>query len=303
MCSRPRIGRCGTGVGSGNLSLASTTPPLVAGGGNVASATVSQDIRTALTTLPDSDLSVVRKKGGLNASINLSESWKAYASYTHEKREGARPFGAVWGGGGGGGNVEIPESIDYTTHELAAGVRYADARQSFNGQVSASLFRNNIDTMTFQNPLTVTVAGPAGLTSGLFTAGRYDLVPDNDFFQARGEYARSFPELYKSRFTAVVTLSSSRQNDRLIEPSLFPLTGRHQRRDGNVARRPLEHDCSAQPTERRRQDRLDARRSRSFGESAERTQRRRQGALLRNQQHHQLLVVQPADRRVGSHPQ
>src|SRR6185503_18432365 len=112
-----------------------------------------------------------------------------------------------------------------TTHELAAGVRYSDMRQSFNGRISASLFRNSIDTMTFENPLTVAVSGPAGLSPAIFTTGRYDLVPSNDFFQARGEYARSFPELYKSRFTAVVTLSSSRQNDRLIEPSLFPLTG------------------------------------------------------------------------------
>ena len=37
---------------------------------------------------------------------------------------------------------------------------------------------NNIDTLTFQNPLTITLAGPAGLTSGMFTAGRHDLLFD-----------------------------------------------------------------------------------------------------------------------------
>jgi hypothetical protein len=131
----------------------------------------------------------------------------------------------VWGGFDGGGNVELPESIDYTTHEAAAGVSYRDLQQSFNIRVSASLFRNNIDTMTFQNPLTVALSGTTGLSPGIFTEGRYDLVPDNDYFQLRGEYARSFPDFYHSRLTAVASASWSRQNDQLIAPTLFPLTG------------------------------------------------------------------------------
>src|SRR4029453_1944487 len=135
------------------------------------------------------------------------------------------PFGAVWGGIDGGGNVEVPESIDSTTQEIAAGVSYRDPRQSFNMRVSASLFRNNIDTMTFQNPLTVALSGTSGLSPDVFTAGRYDLAPDNDYYQVRGEYARSFPDFYQSRFTAVGSVSSARQNDRLIAPTLFPLTG------------------------------------------------------------------------------
>lgn len=212
------------GVGTGNLTLKPGTQ-LVAGGANVATGTVSQNIRTALANTPDSELSLVRKKGGIRYDITVSDAWKLYANYTQEKREGARPFGAVWGGGGGGGNVEIPESIDYTTHEVQLGARYRDTRQSFNVQASASFFRNNIDTMSFDNPLTVALNGVNGLTSGTFTQGRYDLAPDNEFYQLRGEYARSFPDFYRSRFTAVVSSSTSRQNDALIAPTLFPLTG------------------------------------------------------------------------------
>jgi hypothetical protein len=213
------------GVGTDNLTLAPTTPALVAGGGNAPAQAVSGDIRTALATIPESQLQVVRKKAGIEYDITLSDAWRAYASYTHERREGARPFGAVWGGFDGGGNVEIPESIDYTTHEATAGVSYRDLQQSLNIRVSASLFRNNIDTMTFQNPLSAAISGTAGLSPGIFTAGRYDLVPDNDYFQLRGEYARSFPDFYQSRFTAVASVSASRQNDRLIAPTLFALTG------------------------------------------------------------------------------
>jgi hypothetical protein len=213
------------GVGTGNLVLATTTPALVPGGGNAPAQAVSQDIRTALTTIPETTLQVVRKKGGIQYDLKLSDAWKAYASYTNEKREGARPFGAVWGGFDGGGNVELPESIDATTHEVAAGATYRDPRQSLNLRVSASLFRNDLDTMTFANPLSVAISGTTGLSPGIFTAGRYDLAPDNDYYQLRGEYARSFPELYRSRLTAAASVSSSRQNDRLIAPTLFPLTG------------------------------------------------------------------------------
>jgi len=213
------------GVGTANLTLAPTTPALVAGGGNAPPEAVSGDVRGALTTIPESQLRVVRKKAGIEYDLTLSDAWKAYASYTHEKREGARPFGAVWSGFDGGGNVELPESIDYTTHAAAAGLNYRDLRQSFNIRVSASLFRNNLDTMIFQNPLSVFLSGTTGLSPGIFTAGRYDLVPDNDYLQLRGEYARTFPDLYQSRLTAVAAVSSSRQNDPLIAPTLFPLTG------------------------------------------------------------------------------
>src|SRR5205823_10630682 len=79
--------------------------------------------------------------------------------------------------------------------------------------------------MIFQNPLSVFLSGTTGLSPGIFTAGRYDLVPDNDYLQLRGEYARSFPDFYQSRLTAVAAVSSSRQNDRLIAPTVFPLPG------------------------------------------------------------------------------
>src|SRR5262249_24588677 len=149
-------------VGSDNLTLRATTPPLLPAGGGASAAASSSNIAAALKTISDSELKIVRKKGGASVDVTFSESWKAYATYTHEKREGARPLGAVWAGANGTGNLEIPESIDYTTHDFAAGVRYRDALQSFNAQFSASLFRNNIDTMTFANPLTVTTNNIGG---------------------------------------------------------------------------------------------------------------------------------------------
>ena len=143
-----------SGLGSGNLSLSSLTP-----GGTTNAATTQTNIQNALAATNNSDLEVLRRKAGVRYDANLGNFWKYYASFTDEKRQGSRPFGAVFGGGGGGGNVEIPQSIDYDTRDFLVGVQFSDSKSSFNLRASASFFNNNIDTMTFQNPLFVTLNG------------------------------------------------------------------------------------------------------------------------------------------------
>lgn len=207
------------GVGSGTLTLSNPTllPP---GGPGRTAAQVTGNINTFLATAGDSDLSVVRKEGGARLELRMSESWRAFAGFSTEKREGARPFGAVWGGGGGGNNLEVAEPVDYTTHEIMGGVQFADSLHSFNAQVAASFFRNNIDTLLFQSPMPVApAAGTTGLAAGSFTAGRFDLMPDNDYYNLKAEYARALPALWNGRITALASWASSRQDDAL-KPSM-----------------------------------------------------------------------------------
>ena len=156
---------------------------------------------------------------------NLGENWKLYASYANQNRQGSRPFGMVFGGGDGGGNVDITESIDYNTHDILAGLQYNDPQSSFNLQLSASLFRNGIDTMSVQNPLTIATFGIVGVSPQTFTAGRFDLYPDNDYYKVKAEYGRSLPSLWNGRLTASIAWTRSTQNDSLIAPTTIPLTG------------------------------------------------------------------------------
>jgi len=183
-------------------------------------------IGNAALATPQSDLSLIRKKGGIRADLNLTDNWKTFASFTNEKREGARPFGMVQGGGGGGGNVDIPESIDYNTIDFLAGVNYADALNSANLTAAVSLFRNNISTLTVENPMfiasgansAIALANGAAVTS--YPRIQYDMYPDTDFYNLKGEYARELPGLMKGRFTGLVSLSQSKQNDSLIPSTL-----------------------------------------------------------------------------------
>ena len=208
------------GLGSGSLVLAALAP-----GGTANAVTTQANIENALAATNNSELEVIRRKAGVRLDMNLSDSWKLFASFTSERREGARPFGTVFGGGGGGGNIESAESIDYATHDFLAGVQFSDATASFNLRASASFFRNAIDTMTIQNPLFITTNGSTGLAPGVFTQGRFDLVPNNEHYNVKGEYARALPSLLRGNLTAAVAFGTMRQNDSLIAPTELPLTG------------------------------------------------------------------------------
>jgi Putative outer membrane beta-barrel porin, MtrB/PioB len=94
----------------------------------------------------------------------------------------------------------------------------------FNVQASASVFRNNVNTMTFDNPLFVAPNGTTGLSANGFTHGRFDLAPGNEHYHLKGEYGRSIPSFYKANFTATAAFGTMRQNDQLIPPSPFALT-------------------------------------------------------------------------------
>ncbi|TRZ67917.1 MAG: hypothetical protein D4S02_04450 [Rhodocyclaceae bacterium] len=203
------------GVGSANLTLKSPLTP----GGSGSTATDNANV-TAVHNQVATSLDILRKKGGLRYDVTLSDQWKAYASYTHEKREGARPFGAVWGSGNGTAPIEITEPIDYQTHDFLAGLQYVDPLNSFNLQLAASYFRNGIDTLTFQEPYRISASN--GIAAGGFTQGRFDLAPNNETYKAKAEFSRALPNFYKGRFSAVVALGSSHQNDNLIPYSVTP---------------------------------------------------------------------------------
>lgn len=208
------------GVGTGNLTLLPGLTP----GGTATTANDNANVAAVAASSAPITLGLNRKKGGLRIDANLSETWKAYLSYTLENRKGARPFGAVWGNNGGTAPIEIPEPVDYKTQDILAGLQHVGTLNSFNLRLSASLFDNKVDTLTFEQPFRITPA--AGVTTvpteGAYTAGRFDLTPSSQAYNARAEYTRSLPDFYKGQFTAVVALGTWRQNDSLVPYTLMP---------------------------------------------------------------------------------
>ena len=166
-------------------------------------------ISNKLATMPESELSLVRKKGGARLDKTLTDNWKGYASYSLEQRTGARPFAM----NEGNISTEIAEPIDYATHEMLAGLQYADALTQANLRASLSLFRNNISTLNVQYPL---LNSP--LLFGTIQTATYDLYPDNNALNLKGEFARSLPNFFNGRFNATLAWGTSQQNDNLLAP-------------------------------------------------------------------------------------
>ncbi len=193
----------GTAGGNGATPF---TPPATALGA----------LNTYAKTLPDTEVSLIRRKGGARYDKTITDNWKTFISFTQEKREGDRPFSLM--------AVEGLEPIHYTTNDLVAGVQYADKLSTLNLKFSASLFTNDMQTLyarwpsvAAQNPATGTLAASDTLV--------YSLPPDNQAYNLKAEYALKLPDFYKGRVSASVALGSSQQDAAIrmpIDPGLYP---------------------------------------------------------------------------------
>jgi hypothetical protein len=170
---------------------------------------IAKAIKARLDDLPETELSLVRKKGGARLDMTFTDYWKGYASYTLEERKGSRPFAM----NEANFSTEIAEPIDYATHELLAGLQYADSLTQANLRASYSLFHNNVSTLNVQYPM-LAATNP----NGAMQTATYDLYPDNGALNVKGEFARSLPDFYSGRFNATVALGVNEQNDALLAP-------------------------------------------------------------------------------------
>jgi hypothetical protein len=207
-------------AGTGTLRLTGLTA-----GGTTNANTTQAAMLAVINSASSSDLSLTRQKSQTRLDLMLPDNWTAFASYSRERRDGRRPFGAVFGGAGGGGNLEIPEMIDDNTHNILAGLQFAGTQTNLTLQASASMFRNDVDTMTFENPLFIQTNTIAGVPSTTFTQGQIDLYPSNNYFNFRAEAGHKLPSFFRSRLTGVVAFGRSSQDDALIPWAIEPLTG------------------------------------------------------------------------------
>ena len=207
-------------AGTGPLRLTGLTA-----GGTTNANTTQAAMLNVIENTASSDLSLSRLKSRADFDLHLPSNWKAFASYSREQRDGRRPFGAVFGGGGGGGNLEIPEVLEDSTQNIAAGLLFAGTQTNLTVQATASIYRNNIDTLTFENPLFIATNTIAGVPSTTFTQGQIDMYPGNNAFNMRAEVAHKLPNFLRSRVTGLLAFGNYRQDDALVPWAIEPLTG------------------------------------------------------------------------------
>lgn len=121
-------------------------------------------------------------------------------------KNGSQPWAGTFGFGNA---VELAAPVDTRTTELGAAVEWAGRRGSARLGYEGSFFRNNIATLTWDNPLRVSDSPTAGPLQG-----RMSLWPDSDMNAGSATGVLNLPA--RSRATAYLSIGDWSQNASLI---------------------------------------------------------------------------------------
>jgi MtrB/PioB family decaheme-associated outer membrane protein len=159
-----------SGIGSGTITLDDTLQT------NVQNAATQVDVANllsnAMSGAATGDPDVLREQFKLGTKVVAFHPFTLKFEVGHETRQGTRPFAGAFNSLQ---MVEIFEPIDYETTDMKISGEYARRGFLINAAYHYSQFTNNIDTLTFDNPLRAT---DAAFNPG---TGRLDLAPDNQY--------------------------------------------------------------------------------------------------------------------------
>ena len=151
---------------------------------------------------------------------NVKERWQFGTDWRHERKEGTKGIGGVIGNSGGNPRaVLLPEPIDYTTDEVDAFVRYGEGKAQLQAGYHVSLFRNENEALTWQNPYTAINGwnAAAGFPTG---QGSMALPPDNQFHQFSVAGGWNFSQ--RTRFSGDVAFGRMEQDERFLPYTINP---------------------------------------------------------------------------------
>lgn len=166
--------------------------------------------------------------GRLRVRYTPTPGWNFTAGYSSWNASGKRAFGAINGPSPGSYNIsELPEPIDYQTHNIELGGEYAGKGWSVGLKYNGSLFHNNVNALVWDNPINLTnevggvVTGPCTSTAAYVTngtggpcQGRIDLYPSNQAHTFVLSGAATLP--LKTRFVGTASYGWRLQNDHFL---------------------------------------------------------------------------------------
>jgi len=184
------------GSGGGNLTL----PAGWVYGGTTA------DMTALDSNLKQVDLKTKRTQLDFGASYIPRPHWKTSVDYRHEIREGQQSIAGSFYFN----SAVMVQPVDYTSDTLDVSAAYTSRSWQATLAYHGSIFNNNDDSLTWQNPYLPIVAGA--------TEGQLSLPPDNQFHQVRGAVALKIAE--SSKLVADVALGRMTQNEDFLAPTV-----------------------------------------------------------------------------------
>jgi MtrB/PioB family decaheme-associated outer membrane protein len=195
------------------------------------------------------DLGLLYGIGRIKIRYTPTPGWTFSGGYWSQHVGGDRAFGTYFGPSPGSyNNTELPEPIDYQTHNVEVGGEYAGKGWSVGLKYNGSFFHNNISTLVWDNPLNLSGVGAgcsdaanyANTSTGLDgnrgpCRGRLDLYPSNQAHTLMLSGAATLP--LKSRFMGTVSYGWRLQDD-----SFLPFTINSAITQPTISRRSLDGD-------------------------------------------------------------
>ncbi|WP_455223402.1 MtrB/PioB family decaheme-associated outer membrane protein [Kaarinaea lacus] len=164
------------------------------------------DMSALDSNLKQIDLKTKRTQLEFGASYIPRPQWKTSIDYRHEIREGKKRIAGSFYFN----SAEMIEPVDYTSDTIDLFAAYTTRAWQATLAYHGSLFKNNDDSLTWQNPYLPIVAGA--------DEGQLSLPPDNQFHQVRGSIALQIAD--SSKLMADVALGRMTQNDDFLAPTV-----------------------------------------------------------------------------------
>jgi MtrB/PioB family decaheme-associated outer membrane protein len=155
------------------------------------------------------DPQFLRKQGKVDLDLVALDPFNFRVELKRLKRNGTRPYAGSFGLNNNEGMEELLRPVDDETRELRFVAEYAEKPLLLNLTYYLSLYTNNADTLTWDNPLRLTdaVGGPS--------RGLIDLPPDNEYHNI--SLSGSLLDLpLDTTISAVVAWGLMKQDDPLV---------------------------------------------------------------------------------------
>ncbi|MDR1529187.1 MAG: MtrB/PioB family decaheme-associated outer membrane protein [Burkholderiales bacterium] len=193
------------GLGSNHLTLPSGFPG-IAGQPPMSSV----DIEAALKSY---DVALKRNTYKLGGSVFITPEIQALVDFRRDQRDGTYLMSGVFGHGGSPRSAIFPYSLDDSTDQIDAKIRWSTDKAQLEAGYYYSHYDAGDDRITWQNAY----HAPAAWTSGTGFPngfGQSSFFPDNHYHQLRVSGGYNLP--LSTRITGVLSYGISRQNQSFL---------------------------------------------------------------------------------------
>ncbi|MBI1732504.1 MAG: MtrB/PioB family decaheme-associated outer membrane protein [Gammaproteobacteria bacterium] len=196
-------------------------------------ATSTVDMTNLIASLRDVEIETDRKKFGGGISWLFAENWSLTGNYHHEIKDGRETLAAVFGTNGGNPRSQIlVQPINYDFDEFDVSLSYTGKTAQAALTYHLSLFDNDDDALTFDNPyndpggnawcFTPTCGGFGNSFASFINGGRgsISLPPENEAHQI--SFSGGYNLNSTARLTANVSYGRMNQDEDFLPMTVNP---------------------------------------------------------------------------------